>query len=717
MRITKRIAIVTILALVTACSGGGGSKVTPTSLNQIPTSSYAGKTTSVTVKMPASISASFLTGSKSNTRKPLFTDSNVKGVIAVQLCGQSGETPPANTEFACGNGSIFDIVYNPATFCPNYSANSTYSCTFQFPAALSTGSQFELDLYSQAPAGGGVNGVGGTIPRGSGSATFGTGTGAYTAYDCSNNGGCLLGAAISDPSISVAANGPGNAIVVNQVQGFIQNAGGFLGANNNVYIASAVGSGGSSAVIPNGTPIGSAAFDANGQTITGGTCIQNGGNEYANAYTPSAVQAPGTAAGNGFDQITANTVGGSYQHDNGGVLSPSSGSPPNAPSATQAGALGTANAAALQAIEEYNGGSNNLLGATDMPCLVGYSGGTKQLGPTGASNVVGPVGPINFPSDAFGMTYDPTSTQIPTHGQVGQAGSSQFPEDTGTGTSPYYAVITGAARNYVGYEFAGGTNCANNVTPSSGNCGVGNPGATVGTSFSHTLSVAGGSNAQNEFFVYLAVSPLWGEVGDFAIAPNCTPSNACTLPYASNDTNGQPGRFTQNPGDQVGATTAGTYVPIVNMQGSGSSAWVAALQEIKPTGGVYSASVPQGSPNVGNANGGCAGVITTSSTTSTGAPPPPASYSPTSQPLFGPQSETPLPATYIGGAEWQFFAPPATSPNLSCTVTFTDGFSSFKVIFTNTGVTNPIPTPSPIVTPSPTAPPYAGPTAPATPTI
>ena len=347
-----------------------------------------------------------------------------------------------------------------------------------------------------------------------------------------------------------------------------------------------------------------------------------------------------------------------------------------------------------------------------MPCLVGYSGGTKQLAPTGGSNTNGPVGPINFPSDTFGMTYDATATQVPTAGQVGQAGPSF---DTGAATSPYYAVITGAARNYVGYEFAGGTNC-NNIGPGSSNCNTGGP-PTVGTSLSHTLSVSGGSNAQNEFFVYLAVSPLWGEVGDFAVDPNCTPISACTVPYASNDINGVQGRFTQNPGDPSAGNAAGTYVPIVNMQGSGSSAWVAALQEIKPTGGAYSASVPQGAPNVGNANGGCAGVITTTDTTSTAAPPPPASYSPTTGQLFGPQSETPLPATYIGGTEWEFFSPPATSPNLSCTVTFTDGFSSFKVIFTNTGVTNPIPTPAPIVTPSPTAPPYAGPTAPATPTI
>ena len=725
MRITQRIAIVAIFALVTACSGGGGSKETPTSQRPTSTSNssnYSGKTVAVAVKMPASLSTTFnLTSSK--TRKPQFTDTNIGGVIALQLCADSGESAPdAGTpagEFECSSGSVFDIVYNPALYCPNYAPNSTYTCTFQFPAAISVGSQFELDFYDKAPVGGGANGVGGTIPRNTALghfAVFGSDGGAVTAYDClGGSGSCLLGAGLSDPTIAVSAAGPSNAININQFEGFIQSSGGLL--TNDTYITSVPGSSPNVPVL-NNVPVGMATFDSNGQQITGGTCIQDAGNEYANAFTPAANQAPGTRAGSGFDQVTANVSGTGYHNDNGGILSTTTGQPPNRPAAlVQAAAQGTANAAAVSSGETYAGSHNVLLAANITPCLVGYLGGPISFAPGGVA-----VAPINFPNDTISVASDGTNA-VPTSGQVGQAGVSP---DAGRRVSPYYAYVYGEARNYVGYEFAGGTNCAGGSPgngSNTGTCRQGSFGATVGTSFSHTLN-AFLTTTTEEYTVLFVISPLWGEVGNFAIPSttqgatfNCAPSSACTTPYASNGA-----RFTQAPGSSP--FTTGSYVPIVNMQGSGSSASVYALQEIAPTGGTYSASVPQGNPDVGDPNGGCNGVIGTAAGGNL-----PATYSPTNTPGNG--NPTPLfteinpfvflgvpNATFTGGASWPFYAPTSNNPSLACIVTFTDGYNTFQVEFTNTGVTNPQPTPTPPTpTPSPFAPPYSGPTAPSAPTI
>ena len=680
MKRSTSVAIVTLVVLVTACSGGGGSRLTPSSQTVVPAAGYGGRTVAVTVQMPGRLGASFVLAGASQARKPQFTSPNVKGVIAVQLCAQGGESPPASTQFACGDGSIFDVVYNPATYCPNYAPNSTYSCTFQFPAAQSVGSQFELDLYDHAPVAGSGNGVGGTIPRSTISANFGSGSGTVQAWDCSNDGGaCLLGAGLSVPNIAVTASGPTSAIAIAQIEGFIQNSGGFLTANN-PYVASVPGSTQNVAVL-NNVPVGAGTFDSQGNNVTGGTCIQDAGNEYANAFTPASNQAPGVAAtGAGFDQITADTNGNSYQSDNGGVLSATNGQPPNAPASSQGAAFGTADAAAAESFEVYAGGANALLTATVTPCLTGYTSGAQ---PMPSSN---PGAPLNFPGDLLNVAYDGTLA-VPTAGQVGQSGVSP---DSGGAISPYYAVIQGQPRNYVGYEFAGGTNCANNV----GTCGQQVP--AVGTSLSHTLN-ASATNQQFVFNEYLVVSPLWGEVANLAVPANCTPSIACTQPYVSS------GRFTQAPGTPP--FSAGSYMPIVNMQGEGSSASVYALQEILPTGGVYSASVPQGNPNNNNASGGCNGVISDIN----GANLPATYYPPTvgapagnATSLFSQTNPANLPAgAYTGGASWPFFAPTSSNPSLACIVTFTDGYSTFQVEFTNTGEFNPIPTPMPY--PGPTA--------------
>jgi len=546
--------------------------------------------------------------------------------------------------------------------CPSYAPNTTFSCTVNFPAGASAGTQFELDLYDTKPSGSSAGGVGGVIPQGTTAGnphsitlpalassrktmSFTGGTTGGTVGQCHLSGGsgaCILGAALSNPELAIPLPVNQQSVQLHQIEGFVAQVG---NPAVGIFNASEPGPGPGS---PISGPAVSLGFDAAVNDITSsGSCVQDNGNEYANALTPSADEAPSPSPG--YDQVTGNVGGGGlYHEDNGAVISSTTGS---------AGFLNSGNAptdaaevAAGEFRDSLTAGTIGLTTFLYTPCLLGYTGGTS---PFIGSNFG--IAPVNFPGDTLFFQYEKPGT-VPqpsvwngTSGDTGNGDPAQ-----GIVTSPYRADIFGFTRDYIGYDFLGGTNCvAGAVAP----CGSG----AYGTSNGHYLPDAQAT---------LRFVPLWGQVGGFVPGPGCTPV-PCTTPFAEGGLN-----FTQ-------AAGGGSRIPIVDMQGTGSNATVYALQAFVPTSGAYS-------NNFGSVN--CAGVVSQLS-------------GPTG-PLFG---------VGTGGASWVFVGQASQTPGLTCTVTFTDGFNPFQVTFTNTGVINPGATPSPSPSPSPS--PFGGATAPASPTV
>jgi len=670
MGIAKRLAFLTVLALLCACSGGGsGGAGLSLASQKGPNTLTRTQTVRISFVVPASLGR--MTMGSPHLRLPQFVTAHALGVIAVQLCSQT-ETSPGNGVTSCRNGSIFDTVYdvtNPAV-CPSYAPNTTFPCTINFPAAASSGSQFELDIYNQLPVGG-TNGVGGVIPAGALTGSHGSGNGAITDGACNSgaagNGACILGAGLSDPDQAVPLNPAQPSIQISQIEGFIQqyslpNNATFSGGP--IFFTSDIGPGigqpgtGIPGTPPIGPgPIGAVLFDANSggnpaENITqSGSCVQDQGNELGNAFTTAADEAPGTAPGQGADQAPANVGGPSYHRDNGAVLNTATGN-------------GNINFNGLTLVAGEVPGPNLSI-VKYQPCLVGQTSGTLPAGgipvPLGFVNTA----PINFPGDMVYIWYDGTGNTPAYPSQTGNWGplSAGGSGASATTFKPYNEQIAALSGSYQSYEFLGGTNC---VAGSAAPCGT----LGYGTSNSHFMP-----NVQGN----VTLDPLWGEVGN--LQPGCTPAS-CTTPFL---TNIGPNPFiTQNP-------AGGAQTPVVNMQGTGSTAQVVALQHFLPTNSPgYSASVP--------AN--CAGVVTL-----TAGPP----ISASAALFFGAAG---IPG---GGALWTFTGVFSNTPGQVCTVVFSDGFNTFQMIFTNTGKQNPIPTPAP--TPSPSPPPYGGPTAPAAPPI
>jgi len=130
----KRIAIVTAIALLSACSGGGHS-ATPVVNNNV-NSTYTGQTVMVhmTFTIPSATTSSTL-------RRPQFVSPNIMSAVASAYQQSAGAVTSVVS-------TIIDLSPSSPT-CSTGSGGRT--CTISLPAPVGT-DWFELDTYNQPPA-------------------------------------------------------------------------------------------------------------------------------------------------------------------------------------------------------------------------------------------------------------------------------------------------------------------------------------------------------------------------------------------------------------------------------------------------------------------------------------------------------------------------------------------------------------------------------------
>ena len=654
----KRIAILAAVALLSACSGSGsGAKLAPMSpsgSSGAPAASSANRTAMVNI----SVVVPDVTGSnvsRATARKTQATTSPaIHGAIAIQHCNTTA------TAGGCSSRQIVTTTYDVST-CGGSSATPR-TCNLSFPAVKDTsGSQFEVDLYDLAPVGStsvpaapnSPAGVGGVIAGGSC-----TRPATSTAIDASGTGpACLLAGGLSLTGQVIPTNGIAGSVTIHSIEDFIgkiefgpgvpfpgtraDTSPGGLGAPTTTFIASKTGPTGATALngsAGNGPIAGQAmslGFDTSDTNIapTQGTCVQSNADQYANSMSPiyyygppGTFDAPTTTAGTG-------TYAGPLLNNDGALAVDYTGD--------------NADAASLLSFEAAPGvtaGTPTTLTTFGLtPC--GQIATTFPDTPNGAQGAIG----VNFPSDAANFVYNGTGAQnTSAHNEVGEAfAGNEF--GGSTVVAPYWSEVTAQSQLFVGADFNG----------------------------THLLGAVS---------VNVVLDPLWGEVGNPVAG-----TSGFAPTFGSNSSATCAGALRPGP-TPMGCTTASSLgAPlIVNLQGTGSTVKVWALQNWVPTNGSYSGSMAPGSGN-------CAGVVSFSGGT-TGAVVP---FSGSTTGLFpgatsggaSPIITGPGPTGGHGGGSTAI-ATGGPTANLNttigtggCQINFTDGFSSFAVLFTN----NPVP--------------------------
>jgi len=609
--------------IMSACGGGGA--VTPAqagSAAQLGPSKSAARgplQTTVTFTIPSRIDAG---ETSPQYRGVTFLSPAVQGIEVAERC--TGGTTPNCVGSGVGNaqtavpssGQNQQILYYLASSVCNNASPRVCTISFpSYPVAAGQGAQFEVDVLDTAPA-----------------------SNATTTGPASAN---LLGAGLGQPNqspsgaTSVAITTlqgifgrlifPATSLTGTVGNGIFPKFGDFSNARlqrdfgpGPIFVASASGAGNAS-----GSPV--SGYGANvGQDTSGnliGTvnsgCVVAGPDQYGNSLTPSG--------SNDASDVLNGSVNGSVYAQ----LRPTSGQSTHH------------YAVEVLAGEAYAGAGLPLMSALVQPC--GQS--SSSFSASGPNNGDIGIAGADFPGDFFSWQYNPTNKAPTVSNAVSQSGGQ-----TGDATNLF---ASGPSAPYFGV-FAAGTQ----------------PYSDASMQYSVPAQ-----------FLYWIDQPIYGEAyipsGSNGII-SCvqsggtqTSSGAPAEAFDAGPTSGAAGSFGNG-----GACVAGM---VVNLFGSasGTTAFVYALQNWKPTGGSYSATP--------NAN--CSGVVTIAGPTGN-------VFQTTGVLASDGSTVVPYGSGAIpgngGGAFWKLTAGSTANANTStnvnssaCVVTFSDGYNSFNVTMTN----------------------------------